>query len=80
MRQGEKDSNSGPLEGVKERVHAGLRWLSVAEAAYYLGIAPGTLYNWISAGRFPVKPKAMGKLRKFDRQALDAYMEGLEEV
>ena len=62
-------------ESTKKRVHAGLRWLNVEESAYYIGIRPGTLYNWISQKK--VKPKRMGKLRKFDRNELDAFMEAL---
>jgi excisionase family DNA binding protein len=65
-------------ESVKERVHSGLRWFNVEEAAYYLNLSPRTLYNRISRkskNPFPVKPKKDGKLVRFDREALDAYLE-----
>ena len=67
-------------DGVKERVESGLRWLNVEEAAYYLNLSPRTLYNRISRKSehpFPVKPKKDGKLVRFDREALDAYLESL---
>ena len=56
------------------------RLLSVEETARYLGISPRTIYN--QTGRkakikFLVKPKKFGKLLKFDRQELDAYIDSL---
>ncbi len=56
------------------------RLLSVEETAKYLGISPRTIYN--QTGRkakikFPVKPKKVGKLLKFDLRELDAYIESL---
>lgn len=63
---------------------AGKRLLTVPEAALYLGISPGTLYN--STGPKSKTPliglrvKHMGhskKLVRFDIQDLDTYVEGL---
>ena len=54
------------------------RWLSVEEAAEYLGLAPRTLYNQTGprAKRpFPVKPRRLGRSVRFDRLEIDAYLE-----
>ena len=56
------------------------RLLSVQETAAYLGLSPGTIYNRITRTTkrpFPVKPKRIGKLVKFDRRELDAYISAL---
>ena len=54
------------------------RWLSVEEAAEYVGLAPRTLYNKTGprAKRpFPVKPKRLGRSVRFDRLEIDRYLE-----
>lgn len=56
------------------------RLLSVEETADYLGISPRTLYNRVapkSRSPFPVKPKRIGKLVKFDINDLNQYIETL---
>ena len=56
------------------------RLLSVEETAEYLGLSRRTIYNQIGkkAKRpFPVKPKRIGKLVKFDIQDLDNYIDTL---
>jgi len=56
------------------------RLLSVEQTAVYLGLSPRTIYNGVhrkSKKPFPVKPKRIGKLVKFDRQDLDKYIESL---
>jgi len=56
------------------------RLVSVEEAAAYLGISPKTVYNQIarkSKRRFPVKPKRVGRLVKFDIHDLEAYVDSL---
>jgi excisionase family DNA binding protein len=56
------------------------RLLTVKEAAVYLSIAPGHLYNMISANAkrpFPVKPKRVGGAVRFDIRELDRYIEAL---
>jgi excisionase family DNA binding protein len=56
------------------------RLLTVQETAKYLGIAPGHLYNMISANAkkpFPVKPKRIGGAVRFDIKDLDKYIEAL---
>ena len=56
------------------------RLLSVEETANYLGLSPRTIYNQIGPRAkkpFPVKPKRIGKLVKFDLKDLDQYIESL---
>jgi len=56
------------------------RLLSVEETAQYLGLSKRTIYNGVhrkSKKPFPVKPKRIGKLVKFDRRDLDKYIESL---
>lgn len=56
------------------------RLLSVNETAQYLGLSPRTLYNAVarkSKNPFPVKPKRIGKLVKFDIKDLEIYIESL---
>jgi len=56
------------------------RLLSVHEAARYLGLSPRTLYNGVapkSKVPFPLKPKRIGKLVRFDIRDLDRYVDSL---
>lgn len=56
------------------------RLLSVEETAEYLGLSVRTLYNRVaprSKRPFPVKPKRIGKLVKFDVRDLDNYIDTL---
>ena len=56
------------------------RLLSVKETAQFLGISPRTIYNGICRNAkkpFPVKPKRIGKLVKFDLKELEAFVEAL---
>ena len=56
------------------------RLLSVEETASYLGLSPRTLYNGVapkSKKPFPVKPKRIGKLVKFDKQEIDRFLDAL---
>jgi excisionase family DNA binding protein len=46
--------------------------LSVNEAAVYLNLAPGTLRNWLSAGRLAFVK--VGRLTRLKRVDLDAYI------
>lgn len=58
----------------------GKRLLSVEETAEYLGLSPRTIYNAVarkSKRPFPIKPKRLGKLVKFDRKDVDAYIDSL---
>lgn len=56
------------------------RLLSVEEAAKYLGLSPRTIYNGTgrkSKNKFPVNPKRIGKLIKFDIRDLDRYIDSI---
>ncbi|CAB5119463.1 hypothetical protein D3OALGB2SA_2888 [Olavius algarvensis associated proteobacterium Delta 3] len=56
------------------------RLLSVKETAAYLEISPRSIYNRLgrkSKNRFPIKPKRVGRLLKFDRQDLDRYIDSI---
>jgi excisionase family DNA binding protein len=53
------------------------RFLSVEETANYLGMSPRTIYNGVapkSKKPFPIKPKRVGKLVKFDIKDIDRFM------
>jgi len=50
------------------------RWLTVEEAAKYLRVAKGTLYNWISQRRIPFCRR--GRVLRFERDALDRWLAG----
>ncbi len=56
------------------------RLLGIWEVANLLGISPKTIYNRVgrkSKRPFPVKPKRVGRLVKFDRQDVDRYIASL---
>jgi predicted DNA-binding transcriptional regulator AlpA len=56
------------------------RLLSAQEAAAYMGISVRTLYNQTgrkAKNRFPVKPKRIGKLLKFDLLEINDYIDSL---
>jgi excisionase family DNA binding protein len=56
------------------------RLLSVEEAAHYLSLSPRTIYNGIapkSKKPFPVRPKRIGKLVRFDIRDLDEFISAL---
>lgn len=56
------------------------RLLSVNETAEYLGISPRTIYNSIgrkATSKFPIKPKRIGRLVKFDIYDIDNYLNSI---
>jgi len=53
--------------------------LTVEEAANYLRIAPGTLYNWRHAGRGP-KATNVGRSLRYRRSDLEKWLEQLSSV
>jgi len=58
----------------------GVRLLNVPQTARYLGIGVQTLYNRIAPGAkdpFPIKPKTIGRLKRFDRCELDKFIDSL---
>lgn len=53
------------------------RYLSLRQAAEYIGIAGKTLYNRLAPDAkkpFPIKPKRVGGRLIFDKKVLDEYM------
>jgi excisionase family DNA binding protein len=48
------------------------RWLSVEEAAAYLGIKRDTAYKWIDRKAMPAHK--VGRLWKFRREEIDAWV------
>ena len=61
----------------------GKRLFTVEETAHYLGLSPRTIYNAVAPKSkipFPVKPKRIGKLVRFDVRDLDRYVDSLNAV
>ncbi len=59
------------------------RLLSIQEAARYLSLSPRTLYNMVAPKAktpFPVRPKRIGKLVRFDIRDLDRYVDSLNAL
>ncbi len=50
------------------------RWLSVDDVAAYLGIRRGTVYKWVE--RLGLPARKAGRLLKFRRHEVDAWVEG----
>lgn len=56
------------------------RMLSVPEVAAYIGMSPKTLYDQTgpsSKKPFPVTPKRIGGLVRFDRKDIDQWLDSL---
>jgi excisionase family DNA binding protein len=57
------------------------RLLNVKEVATYLGLSSQTISNGISRNArtpFPIKPKRVGKLVRFDIRDLDKWVDSLD--
>lgn len=54
------------------------RLLTVEETSDYLGISPRTIYNSLSARKFPIQSLRLGRAIRFDVRDLEAYVEGLK--
>jgi excisionase family DNA binding protein len=50
----------------------GQRYLSVMEAATYLGLSPKTIYAWAEKGAMPAYK--VGRVWRFDRGELDQFV------
>ena len=48
------------------------RYLSVAEAARYLGLSRKTLYSWAEKGTMPAYK--VGRVWRFDKSELDSFV------
>jgi len=62
------------METVEKRLY------SVKETAAILNISPRSIYNAIhrrSSRPFPIKPKRVGRLVKFDIKDIEAYLDSL---
>ncbi|NIO20941.1 MAG: helix-turn-helix domain-containing protein [Candidatus Aenigmarchaeota archaeon] len=73
-------NDRNPPHVLNSNENSGKRLLSVEETANYLGLSPRTIYNAVarkSKKPFPVKPKRIGKLVKFDIRDLERYVESL---
>lgn len=58
----------------------GKRLLNVKETACLLGISERTIYNKVgrkAKKKFPIKPKRIGRLVKFDIKDIKAYLDSL---
>ena len=56
------------------------RLLTVTETAEIFGMSPRTLYNKVCRSakhKFPVKPKKIGKLIRFDIRDIDDYLNSI---
>jgi len=56
------------------------RLLSVEDLAEYLGISSRTIYNQLgpkAKKRFPIRPKRIGRLVKFDVKDVEEYIDSL---
>ena len=49
------------------------RWLSVDEICKYLGVSTDTVYRWID--RFDMPAHRMGRLWRFKKDQVDAWVE-----
>jgi excisionase family DNA binding protein len=48
-------------------------WLTTDQAADYLSVSVGTLYNWRSQGRGP-RYNTVGRIVRYHRDQLDAFL------
>ncbi|MDD5641924.1 MAG: helix-turn-helix domain-containing protein [Syntrophales bacterium] len=53
------------------------RLLGVKELSEYIGLRPQTIYNLVSARKFPIKHKRFGRLLKWDILDIDHYVDSL---
>ena len=56
------------------------RLLTVKEAGDYLGISARSIYNKLSARKFPIRPLRLGRAIRFDIRDLDSYIEELKDA
>jgi len=73
-------NDRNPPHVLNSNENSGKRLLSVEETANYLGLSPRTIYNAVarkSKKPFPIRPKRIGKLVKFDILDLERYVESL---
>ena len=54
-------------------------FLTVKEAAAFLGVAPNTIRNWDRDGKIPVYRHPLNQYRLFKRQDLEALLRQIEK-
>ncbi len=54
------------------------RLLTIKETASFLGISSRTIYNQLSAKKFPVRPLRLGRCVRFDIEDLNLFIAGLK--
>jgi predicted DNA-binding transcriptional regulator AlpA len=65
---------------MSEKNHPSTRLVTVRELSKMLGISPRTIYNGThrrAKKKFPIKPKRIGKLIRFDVRDIEAYINSL---
>lgn len=58
-------------------IFKGKLFITIKELAELLGISPRSIYNQLSAGKFPITPKRVGRLIRFDVRDVEAYIASL---
>ena len=53
--------------------------LNAEQAAQYLGVAKQTLHNWRSSGRYRLPCLRVGRLVRYRRSDLDAWLESRKQ-
>ena len=53
-------------------------WLNLHQAAEYMGVKPGTVYDWVESGR--LRCGRAGNRLRFRREDLDRFLLGRKEV
>jgi excisionase family DNA binding protein len=66
--------NAGRLPGRRGDRGGDLDWLTLGQAATYLGVAQSTLRKWTDSGRVPAF-KTPGGHRRYRRRDLDSFLE-----
>jgi len=66
--------NAGRLPGRRADRGGDLDWLTLGQAASYLGVAQSTLRKWTDSGRVPAF-KTPGGHRRYRRRDLDSFLE-----
>jgi len=66
--------NAGRLPGRRADRGGDLDWLTLGQAASYLGVARSTLRKWTDSGRVPAF-KTPGGHRRYRRRDLDSFLE-----
>lgn len=54
--------------------------MNIEQLAEVMSIAPATIYNQVSAGKFPIKTYVEGKMRYADLRDVTAYFDQCREM